>query len=423
MKRLALLLILSMAPVLAYVCPAQQTSENKSTHLGRDSSKADIEVPAIGGGGTKNYIAIWTNSSTLGDSAIYQANDGNVGIGTTSPAAPLDVAGNINISPTWAYSIGNSNVVSLGSGDDHDLFLGVGAGVNNVAGQGVDNVFTGFDAGNSNTTGAYNTFSGLKAGYHNTSGSYNTFSGEGAGNENTSGVVNTFFGFQAGFNNTTGSGNIFIGDAAGSNNTTGSNDIYIGNSGPTSGAESNAIRIGNSQTATYLAALPAQQVPGGFVCIQQSGLLTFGFDCTHGSSLRFKEQVRDMGNSSNGLMKLRPVTFFYKPEYAVGARTLQYGLIAEEVAQFYPELVEYDKEGKPTGVRYQLITTMLLNELQKQYHQSEKQSEVIEDQQQQIKEQEQEIGGLKQQLKVQNAALQQRLSQLERMVRMELAAK
>jgi hypothetical protein len=54
---------------------------------------------------------------------------------------------------------------------------------------------------------------------------------------------------------------------------------------------------------------------------------------TTASSLRFKEQVRDIGDSTNGLMKLRPVTFLYKPEYDKGERTLQYGLIAEEVAK------------------------------------------------------------------------------------------
>ncbi len=89
---------------------------------------------------------------------------------------------------------------------------------------------------------------------------------------------------------------------------------------------------------------------------------------------------------------------------------LQYGLIAEEVAKVYPELVAYDKEGKPYTVRYQYITTMLLNEVQKQYQRAEKQSETIETEQQQIKAQQQEIESLKQQLQVQNATLQERLS-------------
>ena len=129
-----------------------------------------------------------------------------------------------------------------------------------------------------------------------------------------------------------------------------------------------------------------------------------------------------MGNSTNGLMKLRPVTFFYKPEYANGAHTLQYGLIAEEVAKVYPEMVAYDKDGKPYGIRYENLSSMLLNEVQKQYRRAEKQSEVIEAQQQEIKAQGQEIASLKRQLQVQNVALQQRLSRLEALARVEMAA-
>jgi hypothetical protein len=133
------------------------------------------------------------------------------------------------------------------------------------------------------------------------------------------------------------------------------------------------------------------------------------------SSLRFKEQVRDMGDSTNDLMKLRPVTFFYKPEYANGEHTLEYGLIAEEVAKVYPELVAYDKDGQPYTVRYQYIATMLLNEVQKQNHRAEAQADLI-------KAQQQEIDDLKQQLQVQNATLQERLSRLEALTNVERAA-
>jgi hypothetical protein len=46
----------------------------------------------VGGGGTTNYIPIWTDSNTLGDSTIYETN-GMVGVGTTSPTATLTVLG------------------------------------------------------------------------------------------------------------------------------------------------------------------------------------------------------------------------------------------------------------------------------------------------------------------------------------------
>ena len=52
------------------------------------------EAPSdgIGGSGTSNYIPKFTDSTTLGDSVIYETG-GNVGIGTTNPIAKLTVKG------------------------------------------------------------------------------------------------------------------------------------------------------------------------------------------------------------------------------------------------------------------------------------------------------------------------------------------
>jgi hypothetical protein len=45
---------------------------------------------------------------------------------------------------------------------------------------------------------------------------------------------------------------------------------------------------------------------------------------------------------------------------------LQYGLIAEEVAKVYPELVIRDETGRIDGVRYDELAPLLLNEVQQQ---------------------------------------------------------
>ena len=117
-----------------------------------------------------------------------------------------------------------------------------------------------------------------------------------------------------------------------------------------------------------------------------------------------------MGDSTNALMKLRPVTFLYKPEYATGERTLQYGLIAEEVAKVYPELVAYDKDSRPYTVKYQYLAPMLLNELQKQHAVVAAQQEVMKVQEEQI-----------QSLQKQNQDFQQRLSRLETQIGTQMA--
>ena len=111
------------------------------------------------------------------------------------------------------------------------------------------------------------------------------------------------------------------------------------------------------------------------------------------SSARFKEDIRDMGDSSSALMELRPVTFTYKPEFD-SARSLQYGLVAEQVARVYPELVVNDKDGRPYAVRYQYLSSMLLNEVQKQYRRAQSEAQLVEAQEQKIASQQHEIEDL-----------------------------
>src|SRR5450432_3621101 len=73
-----------------------------------------------------------------------------------------------------------------------------------------------------------------------------------------------------------------------------------------------------------------------------------------------------MSDASSGLLSLRPVKFRYRKPYADGSKPLDYGLIAEEVAEVYPDLVVRNADGEVETVQYQKLTPMLLNEVQKQ---------------------------------------------------------
>jgi hypothetical protein len=87
---------------------------------------------------------------------------------------------------------------------------------------------------------------------------------------------------------------------------------------------------------------------------------------TISSSRRVKDDIADMDAASSALMRLRPVTFHYKSDQNPSGRTLQYGLIAEEVAEVYPGLVARSADGQIETVLYQFLPPMLLNEYQKQ---------------------------------------------------------
>jgi trimeric autotransporter adhesin len=95
------------------------------------------------------------------------------------------------------------------------------------------------------------------------------------------------------------------------------------------------------------------------------------------SSERFKTAIAPMGSNTAKLQQLRPVIFKLKTDTK---GTLQYGLIAEEVAKVYPDLVVRDQKGRIDGVRYDELAPMLLNEMQQQKQTIAAQSETITEQ-------------------------------------------
>jgi len=211
------------------------------------------------------------------------SNNGNVGIGTTAPAATLHVAGSTStvrlegLAGTGtrvvsADASGNLSTVTTASLADNlgnhtatqDLNLGanaltgsgasigsVGVGVradgglnlgqnttgNNISlgyqsGQGIssgnNNFFAGYQAGAATNTGSGNVFVGRQAGKANTTGTWNTFLGQEAGLVNTTGNYNTFLGEKSGTTNATGSENLFVGHIAGRMNTSGIENVFLG---------------------------------------------------------------------------------------------------------------------------------------------------------------------------------------------------
>jgi hypothetical protein len=305
-----------------------------------------------------SLLALAATTWAQGPNSLFLGtNAGNPGVSTGA----RDTA--IGVNSMAALTSGNSNtglgynsLLSCTSGGSNTA---LGTFSQNATTTGSVNTSVGSGSLSANTTGVGNVAIGNSAMSRNTTSSDNVAVGLNA-LFFTTGGSNTGVGSNALATNSTGTGNIALGYFAGSLISSGSNNIDIGNSAP--GNESDTIRIGNTQTAAYLAGVSGVTVSSGVqVYIDSNGQLG-----TLTSSARFKEDVADMAGASRLLMRLRPVTFRYKAPYDDGSHRLQYGLIAEEVAKIDPELVEFDRKGQAQTVRYHLINMMLLNEVQQQ---------------------------------------------------------
>jgi len=252
---------------------------------------------------------------------------------------------------------------------------GANALLNNIS--GIRNTAVGANALFANTTGNVNTACGFNALQHNTTGIQNTASGPLALGANTTGNGNTAFGNGTLAANTSGSFNLAVGFDAGANLTTGRDNIDIGHPGVA--GDTNTMRIGNvHQTATFIAGISGVAVTGALVQVNAAGQLGVA-----PSAARFKDEIKPMGDASEGILALKPVSFRYKREIDP-KRAPQFGLVAEEVAKVNPDLVVRHPKGELYTVRYDAVNAMLLNEFLKEHRHVEEQDAIIARQQKQI---------------------------------------
>ncbi|MGZ7078634.1 MAG: tail fiber domain-containing protein, partial [Thermoanaerobaculia bacterium] len=327
----------------------------------------------------------------IGTFALYSNTSGNYNTADGADALYFNTTGGNNTAAGYFalyHNIGGSDNTAIGNATLQNnatggantavgsLALGAGTG-------GTNNTAAGFSALYANNAD-YNTANGSYALTTNSSGSYNVASGFQALKNNTTGLENTALGSSTLFQNIGGNDNTAVGlNALGTNTaggfnvalgynagllTTGNRNIVIGNSGVAS--EDDTIRIGNTQSQTFIAGIVSANVSGVPVLVSANGQLG-----TAASSRRYKFDISDMAGVTSDLMRLRPVTFRY---FAQGDNApLQYGLIAEEVAEVYPELVARNQDGEVETVMYQFLAPMLLNEVQKQRRQIEEQQKTI----------------------------------------------
>jgi hypothetical protein len=150
------------------------------------------------------------------------------------------------------------------------------------------------------------------------------------------------------------------------------NDIYIGSQVFYTPNITYTSRVHiKAQDAVYVAPVFYTPIAGSAVSINSSGQLGVA-----ASSARFKDDVKPMDQTSEGVLALKPVTFRYK-QGIDPSRATQFGLVAEEVEKVNPDLVTHDREGKPYTVRYEAVNAMLLNEFLKEHRKVEEQEATI----------------------------------------------
>jgi hypothetical protein len=281
--------------------------------------------------------------------------------------------------------------------------VGVAALENNT--EGNLNTATGSRALVNNIDGNSNTATGAQALQDNATGGGNTATGRSALQANTSGDTNTAIGINALQGNTTGSGNIALGGGAGAFLTTGNDNINIGHFGVAD--ESSTIRIGMDQSRTFIAGINGVAVTGTAVVVDGNGQLGVA-----PFSNRFKEEIKPMNQQSEAIFTLKPVSFHYKKEIDPTSM-VQFGLVAEDVGKINPDLVVYDKEGKPYSVRYEQINAMLLNEFLKEHVKVEEQNQKIQDQEAMIIELKKDVDALVDRLKEQDSKIQRVSDQIK----------
>jgi hypothetical protein len=336
------------------------------------------------------------NNTAVGTNALSANDDGerNTAVGMNALA---------NNSGNGNTAMGNGTLQSNTTGGGNTA-IGDGALTSNTS--SLFNVAVGSGALSTSNGGGSNTALGHTAMFDNTTGDENTAVGRFALGNNSDGNNNTAVGRSALSANTTGSDNIALGRLAGSVPTTPSNSIFIGNPGVL--GDNAVIRIGvqaggGSQTSTRIAGIHGQNVDDGSdlaVLIDNTGKLG-----TAASSRRYKYDIETMGDMSAVLGKLRPVTFRYKRARTDGSHPLQYGLIAEEVAEVFPALAMFNQDGSVETVKYHLLPSFLLAGYQQQQKVVAAQADKIEQQAEHIKSQAGQLAAQEQRLRALEALL------------------
>ena len=89
--------------------------------------------------------------------------------------------------------------------------------------------------------------------------------------------------------------------------------------------------------------------------VTTTGNLTVGGTLTENSSIRYKDNIETLKYGLDNVLKMRGVSYIKKD---TGVKEI--GLIAEELNEIVPELVNKNEEGLPDSVSYGRVVSYLI---------------------------------------------------------------
>jgi hypothetical protein len=317
--------------------PALGTKGGTMALLFNDSANGSYGL-LIGLAGANSYIQSQrTDGSAFAFNLLLQPNGGNVLIGTTSDNGYLLRTADKGTTSTNAY-FGTGNV-RIGGGADagSNQVLSIAPGVVGVDAPGVGN-----GRFIINATGNV----GIGTASPTPISTYTTLEIRGA----TGGGIKIGKTAFAQFNIQHDGTDAYL-------NNTANGALYIFNND----AEKLSISSGG-----IIKSLPTYNNSTGLAANMQIDSNGFMARSTV-SSQRFKENIIDWSGGLDVVMALKPRTFKYKKDYYDKADIDFLGLIAEEVSEVCPYLVDYENEdrtGQEENVRYSNIVVPLIKAIQ-----------------------------------------------------------
>ncbi len=331
-------------------------------------------------------------------SAYFATSAGNVGVGTTTPGAKLDVDGGsirvggggsmlVNTNGT-SFSVGTGSntatAVTMAGSRAYFGYDGANAYLQGGSGKGIKfNVNSGTEG--SGTVGTFTSAGNFGIGT-TTPGQKLSVAGDILGNNiigsyfaaTSSTATSTFAGFidvnGTGSNATSTfasnlwvKGALKVGSASAyidQNSLTYSNGSLTLSSTGTSTITNN-VTLGGKLLATGLSSDSTTIGIPGVLCLSSGNevIKLAGVSTCIVSSQRFKHDINSLSVSGIDMVNsLRPVAFTYNGDN--GSLGEQLGFIAEEVEQIDPRLVVHDAQGLPFSVRYENFTAVLAKAIQ-----------------------------------------------------------